>query len=328
MMRNRHGGYWQPCGLRCRMRACQEGPVGPMSRRRKLESTSKFPGSRITLGPRSGAEYDRAPALLPMAVFVKYDPLGGVEVDVAGTVAVVTGGSGGLGGCICRALSKAGANVVVVYSKSQVKAERLATELSAQGPRAIALQADVTTPEGIALLASVPLEAFGRIDILVNDAASNIGGPFKDLQGLDLEMWTRLLDINLTAPYMTMRALADTLRLNGKGRIVNISSWVGVVPRGSSIGYSVSKAALMHLTKCMAVALAPDVLVNCIAPGHMEGTAATENLSPEHQATARAASVLGRPTEKEDVADAVLMMVRTDSITGQTLLVDSGRAFG
>ena len=248
-------------------------------------------------------------------------------MEAAGTVAVVTGGSGGLGGCICRALAKAGANVVVVYSQSRARAETLAAELSAQGPRAIALQADITTSEGIDRLVSGSLEAFGRTDILINDAAYNIGIAFKDLQKLDLETWNRLLDTNLTAPFLIMRAMAEPLRAHGNGRIVNIASGAGLQPRGSSIGYAVSKAGLIHLTRCMAVALAPDILVNCIAPGHMEGTKMTANLLPEHREASRKAPVLERVPTKEDVADAVLTMVRTDSITGQTLVVDCGRTF-
>lgn len=248
-------------------------------------------------------------------------------MEINGTVAVVTGGSGGLGGCICRALAAAGANVVVVYSESRDRAETLAAELSEQGPRAIALRANITTPEGIDRLVSGPLDAFGRADILVNDAAYNIGIPYKNIQRLDPQVWSKLLDTNLTAPYLAMRALADTLRLGGKGRIVNIASGAGIHPRGSSIGYAVSKAGLIHLTRCMAVALAPDILVNCVAPGHLEGTRMTANLTPEQRQASQTAPILGRLPTKEDVAEAVVALVRNDSITGQTLVVDCGRTF-
>ena len=117
------------------------------------------------------------------------------------------------------------------------------------------------------------------------------------------------------------------MKKQGSGRIVNISSVAGLGPTGSSIAYAVSKAGLIHLTKCMAVALAPEVLVNCVAPGLLEGTRATANLRPEAVETGRKASLLGMAADKDDCADQVVTMCRTNTMTGQTIVIDSGRTF-
>jgi len=106
-----------------------------------------------------------------------------------------------------------------------------------------------------------------------------------------------------------------------------VSSVTGLSPTGSSIAYAVSKAGLIHLTRCMAVALAPDVLVNCVAPGFMEGTRMSENLSPEYRQKIKQGALLRRETDKDDVAELVVELCRTESITGQTIVIDAGRVF-
>jgi 3-oxoacyl-[acyl-carrier protein] reductase len=123
------------------------------------------------------------------------------------------------------------------------------------------------------------------------------------------------------------KAVAPVMKKQGSGRIVNISSVAGLGPTGSSIAYAVSKAGLIHLTKCMAVALAPEVLVNCVAPGLLEGTRATANLRPEAIETGRKLSLLGKAADKDDCADQVVTMCRTNTMTGQTIVIDAGRTF-
>src|SRR5262249_32866086 len=167
----------------------------------------------------------------------------------------------------------------------------------------------------------------GRLDILVNDAAYNKAIPFRDLDNLTYEEWIKIIDINLTGPMLTIKAVAPVMKAQGCGRIVNISSVAGLGPTGSSIAYAVSKAGLIHLTRCMAVALAPQVLVNCVAPGLLEGTRATAHLPPEPVQNSAATSLLKRPADKDDCADMVVTMCRTDTMTGQTIAIDSGRYF-
>jgi len=108
---------------------------------------------------------------------------------------------------------------------------------------------------------------FGRLDILVNDAAYNKSIPFADLDNLTLEVWDKIMAVNLTGPMSLIKAVAPVMKAHGRGRIVNIASVAGLGPMGSSIGDAVSKAGLIHLTRSMAVALAPETLVNCVAPG-------------------------------------------------------------
>jgi 3-oxoacyl-[acyl-carrier protein] reductase len=186
---------------------------------------------------------------------------------------------------------------------------------------------DVTDPKSVEGLVNQVVREFGRIDILVNDAAYNKWIPFVQLQDLQMEDWTRILEVNLTGPFVCIKAVAPIMKRQRQGRIVNVSSVTGLSPTGSSIAYAVSKAGLIHLTRCMAVALAPDVLVNCVAPGFMEGTRMSENLSPEYRQKIKQGALLRRETDKDDVAELVVELCRTESITGQTIVIDAGRVF-
>jgi 3-oxoacyl-[acyl-carrier protein] reductase len=248
-------------------------------------------------------------------------------MELHGTVAIVTGGNGGLGQRICHALARAGSHIAIVYAQSREQAQGVVNELRQTGVRAEALACDVTHPQQVEQLVARVVETFGRVDILVNDAAYNKWIPFRDLDAMTYEEWTKILDVNLTGPMLCIKAVAPVMRRQGGGRIVNISSIAGLTPSGSSIPYAVSKAGLIHLTRCMAVGLAPDILVNCIAPGYLEGTRATSNLDPAYQEQAKAGSLLKRAADKDDIADQVVALCRTNSITGQTLGIDAGRFF-
>jgi 3-oxoacyl-[acyl-carrier protein] reductase len=248
-------------------------------------------------------------------------------MELKGKVALVTGGNGGLGQRICHALARVGCDVAVVYARSQSDAEKVAGDLRSTGVRAQALACDVTEPAQVQALSEHALGTFGRVDILVNDAAYNKWIPFNDLDAMTFDEWQKILSVNLTGPMLCIKHLAPALRRNGTGRIVNISSIAGLGPQGSSIPYAVSKAGLIHLTRCMAVGLAPDILVNCVAPGYLEDTRATNNLDPAYRQRAREGSVLKRAADKDDVARQVVSLCETDSITGQTIVVDAGRFF-
>ena len=248
-------------------------------------------------------------------------------MDLRGKVAVVTGGNGGLGQRICHALAAEGCHIAVVYAQSRDQAEGVARDLERHQVGGAAFACDVTRRDQVDRLVDDVVKRFGRLDILVNDAAYNKSIPFTDLDGLTYEEWTKIIDINLTGPMLLTKAVGPLMKRQGEGRIVNIASVAGLGPTGSSIAYAVSKAGLIHLTKCMAVALAPEVLVNCVAPGLLEGTRATANLRPEVVAKNASASLLGKPADKDDCADQVVTMCRTNSTTGQTLVIDSGRVF-
>ena len=246
-------------------------------------------------------------------------------MELKGCAAIVTGGSGGLGQRICRALALAGVNVVVNYAVSEAKAKGVAAELSKLGVRALAIQADVTDPAAVERMVAQTKAEFGRADILVNDAAFNKTIQFSDLDGMTHELWNHIMTSNLTSAFICSRAVAPLMKAQGQGRIVNISSGAGVFPRGSSIAYAVSKAGMIHLTKCLAVALAPQVTVNCVSPGFMEGTRMSANWNAEYAAGAAGRTLLKRTVDKDEIAEQLLMFCRSDCVTGQTLLVDGGR---
>ena len=242
-------------------------------------------------------------------------------MELKGAIAVVTGGSGGLGRRICHALAKAGSEIVVVYASRKAIAEEVCDELVATGAKASIEQCDQTKPDQVEKLVNNVLKRYGRIDILVNDAAINKSFPFNDFANLPLDNWEEVMTANLTGPMLCSRAVAPIMQKQKCGRIA------GLIPNGSSIPYCISKAGLIHLTRCLAVALAPHVLVNCVAPGFIEGTKATNNLTPERIDMVKEQSILKRAANKDDIADQVVTFCRSESTTGQVALIDAGRHF-
>src|ERR1700726_2632707 len=249
-------------------------------------------------------------------------------MDLAGAVALVTGGNGGLGQRICHALAKEGAHIAVMYAQSRDEAEGVARELTSRHQiNAAAFGCDITDGAAVEELVGEVSGRFGRLDILVNDAAYNKSIPFPDLDNLTMEVWDKIIAVNLTGPMRLTKAVAPVMKAQGRGRIVNISSVAGLGPTGSSIAYAVSKAGIIHLTRCLAVALAPEILVTRVARGLLEGTRATANLRPEFIERSAAESLLKKPADKDDCADMVVTMCRTETMTGQTVVIDSGRYF-
>jgi 3-oxoacyl-[acyl-carrier protein] reductase len=249
-------------------------------------------------------------------------------MDLRGTVALVTGGNGGLGQRICHALAREGAHIAVVYAQSKDQAEGVARELAATYQvNAAAFACDITDPAAVDGLVAAVQARFGAVDILINDAAFNKSVPFPDLDAMTMELWDKIMAVNLTGPMRLCKAVAPLMKAQGRGRIVNISSVAGLTPSGSSIAYAISKAGLIHMTRCLAVAMAPHALVNCVAPGLLEGTRATANLRPEAVTNSAATSLLKKAADKDDCADMVVTMCRTETMTGQTIVIDAGRVF-
>ena len=249
-------------------------------------------------------------------------------MDLNRAVALVTGGNGGLGQRICHALAKEGVHIAVMYAQSRDQAEGVAGELTSRYQiNAAAFACDITDSAAVEKVISDVTGHFGRLDILVNDAAYNKAIPFPDLNSMTMAEWDKIIAINLPGPMRLMKAVAPLMKTRGRGRIVNISSVSGIGPTGSSIAYAVSKAGLIHLTRCMAVALAPETLVNCVAPGLLEGTRATANLRPEFIERSASTSLLKKAADKDDCADMVVTMCRTETMTGQTVVIDAGRYF-
>ena len=244
-------------------------------------------------------------------------------MKLEGTVALVTGGGTGIGRAASLQLASEGAAVAVNYSRSEADAEATAAEIRAAGGRAMTVQADVSDEAAVEAMVRRVADEWGRLDVLVNNAGMTYFVEHSDLDALTGEMWDRMLAVNLKGAFFCCRAAARVMKRQGSGRIVNVASVAGLTGKGSSIGYAASKAGMISLTKSLAMALAPEVLANAVAPGFVETrwTAGKDEF--------RAKALTGTPMERvavpEDVADAILYLVKTDFVTGQVLTVDGGR---
>ena len=241
-----------------------------------------------------------------------------------GKVALITGGSGDIGGAIARHLGTAGAHVIVTYVGGKTAADTAVSDIVADRGSATAMQLDQRDPAAIERCMADIAKLHSRLDIVVNNAAWNIGIPFPNLDDLTSDIWDQVLETNLRAPFLIARAAASLLKADGGGHIVNISSAGGISPGSSSIAYSSSKAGLNHLTRCLAVAMAPEVAVNCVAPGLVENTRMANRLPDAVANGARKQAVLGRVGQANDIAQQVLTFVTSSSISGQIMVIDGG----
>jgi NAD(P)-dependent dehydrogenase (short-subunit alcohol dehydrogenase family) len=231
-------------------------------------------------------------------------------------VALVTGSAAGIGEATARRLAADGMTVVVHSRTSRVAGEALAAELGGAY-----LQADLENSVEASELVPRVLTQYGRLDVLVNNAGISWPVPHADLDGLTAEDWRRLLEVNLIAPWLLCTAALPALRASG-GSIVNVTSHAGVRPKGSSIAYAASKAALNHVTKLLAAALGPDVRVNAVAPGLVD-TAMTASWT-DAQELWKTASPMRRAAQPSDVADLIAAVLGNAYLTGEVILLDGG----
>jgi 3-oxoacyl-[acyl-carrier protein] reductase len=251
--------------------------------------------------------------------------------QLEGKVALVTGAAVGIGRAIAVAYGHEGARVVVNYSKSRQEAEETANLVKQAGGEPLLIQADVAQDRQVRAMVTEILELFGRVDILVNNAGITAFVDFPDLEGLTDEIWDRLYNVNVKGTFFCCRAVVPAMRKHGHGRIINIASVAGVQPQGSSLPYSTSKAAVIHLSKCLARTLGPEIRVNVIVPSFIAGTRWNDH-RPNLEAVAQKitqATPLKRIGKPEDIADAALFFAtRGDFITGDVMIVDGGRVLG
>lgn len=245
-------------------------------------------------------------------------------MDLTDRIALVTGGGSGLGLATTKALAKNGVDVCIGYLGTKDSAVSACDDVHALGRRAALVHLDQADPASVEAAIEGTIDQLGRLDILINNAATNIPVPFPDLAALTPEIWDQLLNTNLRGPFLLARAAAPHLRKHGAGRIVNVGAMIGLMPAGSSIAQAVSKAGVIHLTRCLAVALAPDVTVNCVAPGLMEGTRMAGRVPPAAVEALRERALLKQNTSIQDVADQIVQFCRAESITGQVLVIDGG----
>lgn len=249
-------------------------------------------------------------------------------MEIAGKSAIVTGSAVGVGRATALELAKRGANVVINYSRSEQEAEETATQVESLGVKALLVRADVSQDEEVRAMVRRAIDAFGTIQVLVNNAATTAFVNFADLDGLTEDTWDRILAVNLKGPFFCARAVAEPMKSTGEGAIINIASVAGIRAVGSSIAYAASKAGLINLTLALARVFAPEVRVNCVAPGFIDSRWLRQGLGsafePVKQRTAEQ-TPLGRVSTPEDIAQVTLSLIEgADFVTGQTILVDGG----
>ncbi|GIM47552.1 beta-ketoacyl-ACP reductase [Collibacillus ludicampi] len=240
-----------------------------------------------------------------------------------GKVAVITGGSRGIGKAIALKFAEKGAKVVVNYSGSQAAAEEVVSAIRSQGGEAIAVQGDVSRYEDAERLVTTALETYGRVDILVNNA-----GITRDnlLIRMKEEEWDAVIDTNLKGVFHCTKAVARPMMKQRSGRIINIASVVGLMGNPGQANYVAAKAGVIGLTKTAAKELATrGITVNAVAPGYIE-TDMTAALEDTYKQKLFEQIPLGRLGKPEDVAGVVLFLASDDAayMTGQVLSVDGG----
>lgn len=251
-------------------------------------------------------------------------------MDLKGRVTLVTGGATGIGRATVARLAGAGASAIVInYRSARKEAEEMAAELLRKGTEVLCVRADVRSDDEVRQMMRQIGDHFGRLDVLVNNAGVTRWIPLEDLDALTDAVWDDILDVNLKGAFRCTRAAAPLLAKT-QGMVVNVASVSGVIAPAtmSSLAYGASKAALIHLTRGLAIALAPRVRVNAVAPAFTDTKWMKEHYGGNYdEIVAQAASTvpLGRVATPEDVAAAVVGLVTGgDFVTGQTLTVDGG----
>jgi NAD(P)-dependent dehydrogenase (short-subunit alcohol dehydrogenase family) len=242
--------------------------------------------------------------------------------QLAGGAALITGGRR-IGAAVARALAEAGMDVGLSYNRSRTEAEAAAADITSAGRRAHLASANLANPDDCRALVESTAAAFGRLDVLVNMASVYVSVPFDQT---DEHVWNASMDIDLRAAFLCARAAVPHMRKQGGGRIINFSDWVAASGRPRYEGfvpYYVAKAGAIALTEALALELAGDqILVNAIAPGPIVAPPGTTD---EEVKAVEAATPLGRWGGVEAIVRAVLFLVETDFVTGETIRVDGGR---
>ena len=243
-------------------------------------------------------------------------------MQIVGGAALITGGKR-IGAAVARALAHAGMDVALSFNRSRAEAEAAAADIVAAGRNTHIAAADLGNPAECRALVDGAAAAFGRLDVLINMASVYTAVPFDET---DERVWHAAMDVDLRAAFLCARAAVPHMRRAGGGRIINFADWVAASGRPRYPGYLayyVAKAGAIALTEAMALELASDqILVNAIAPGPIVAPPGT---SEDEQRAVEAATPLGRWAGPEAIVRAVIFLLETDFVTGETIRVDGGR---
>lgn len=241
-------------------------------------------------------------------------------MNLTGKVALITGGAKRVGKAIGQAFALRGCKIVVHYHASQPEAEQTVQELLAAGHDAIAVQADITQEGQVTRMVETAVARFGRIDVLVNNAAVFFRTP---IDTLSIEEWELMLEVNLTGTFLCARQIGLRMREWGWGHIINIADVAGQRPWADYIPYSVSKACVITLTQGLALELAPEVMVNAIIPGPVLFQDDTPEPVRQREIDKTLVKRAGTP---EEVAEVIVFVAESDYSTGGLFHIDGGRA--
>jgi len=244
-------------------------------------------------------------------------------------VAIITGSATGVGAATARRLAAKGWRVVVNYTKSEAAARETEAACRASGADTLLVRGDVAEDADCRRLASAALDAWGRIDALVNNAGVTRFAAHGDLDAIGAADFQRIYAVNVVGAYQMVRACAPAMKRQGRGAVVNVSSIAGVTGMGSSIAYAASKAALNSITLTLARALGPEIRVNAVCPGMIEGRWLREGLGEKvYEAVReryRANAPLRRAAQPDDIAEAIVWLIEGAAVvTGELLLLDAG----
>lgn len=243
-------------------------------------------------------------------------------------VALVTGSATGVGAATCKLLASKGWDVVINYSRSETEAEQTAASCRALGSEVLVCQADVSNDGDCRAMVNSTIEKYGRLDALVNNAGTTRYCSFDNLEGLSSDDFMYLYGVNVVGAYQVTRAAVPHLRKAKSPAIVNTSSISAISGVGSSIAYAASKGALSTMTLSLAHALAPDIRVNAVCPGFIQGRWTRNFLKDRYEEVKTRigqATLLGKTAVPEDIARTIVHLIEEGTmITGQILVLDGG----
>jgi len=242
--------------------------------------------------------------------------------------ALVTGGATGIGRSAVVALARAGYDVAINYASSAKAAQAVAAEAAELGARTLLVQCDVADDAAVRAMMRTVDEAFGRLDALVNNAGTTASWKIRDLESLDMAEWDRTFAVNVRGMFQVTRAAVPLLRKGKDPAIVNTASIVGLRPGPQPLPYAASKAAVVNLTKTLAWNLGPDIRVNAVAPGWMEGDWMQRMLGEKYDdlmGKRARATPLRRCVTADDVAETMLNLLQSNRfVTGEIVVIDGG----